>query len=406
MFQGRSLDTIDEMHKSLLCFYTINTKAQLRQADATEKTPLDFWLIAFFPRLGYTGPEVRTMDMHAFGQFIAENRRARGLTQLQLAEALHVTDKAVSKWERGLSFPDVTLLEPLAAKLELTVAELMACRRQERAEQKGAEESMQNLLTISRASVRRERRRSWQRLAAVLVLLAVTAVVVAYTQIVVTEEREDYFVLKETVDGANYLYVELPWEGRLLRLRCVGDVDFDGITLEDEFGCEVVYDLDCRWNRLTYTGTVSRCAPSGSVVVGHMEGSSSGTSSVEVFGMRDVLYAEVDYHQNPHGEGFLCDAAYWLPDGPVDPGLLDVIVDGHPGYPVDYGAALLVVENCVSSTPWDADGDGANEIVVRTRWPEKPYTVYDMLDGEVQAVSWPDAVPEEVRENLMCIWEQ
>ena len=70
--------------------------------------------------------------------------------------------------------------------------------------------------------MRQERRRSWQRLAAVLVLLAVTAAVVAYTQIVVTEEREDYFVLKETVDGANYLYVELPWEGRLLRLRCVG----------------------------------------------------------------------------------------------------------------------------------------------------------------------------------------
>ena len=48
----------------------------------------------------------------------------------------------------------------------------------------------------------------------------------------------------------------------------------------------------------------------------------------------------------------------------------------------------------------------AAEVAVRTRWPEKPYTVYDMLDGEVQAVSWPDAVPEEVRENLMCIWEQ
>ena len=312
------------------------------------------------------------MNKERLGDFIGSERKNLGLTQRDLAARLHVTDKAVSKWERGLSYPDVTLLEPLAAALDLTVEELMACRRQ----------------------------------AAVLVLLAVTAAVVAYTQIVVTEEREDYFVLKETVDGANYLYVELPWEGRLLRLRCVGDVAFDGITLEDEFGCEVVYDLDCRWNRLTYTGTVSRCAPSGSVVVGHMEGSSSGTSSVEVFGMRDVLYAEVDYHQNPHGEGFLCDAAYWLPDGPVDPGLLDVIVDGHPGYPVDYGAALLVVENCVSSTPWDADGDGANEIVVRTRWPEKPYTVYDMLDGEVQAVSWPDAVPEEVRENLMCIWEQ
>ena len=41
------------------------------------------------------------MDMHVFGQFIAENRRIRGLTQIQLAAALHVTDKAVSKWERG-----------------------------------------------------------------------------------------------------------------------------------------------------------------------------------------------------------------------------------------------------------------------------------------------------------------
>ena len=181
------------------------------------------------------------MNKERLGDFIGSERKNLGLTQRDLAARLHVTDKAVSKWERGLSYPDVTLLEPLAAALDLTVEELMACRRQAA---KGAEETMQSLLDISRDSVRQERRRSWQRLAAVLVLLAVTAAVVAYTQIVVTEEREDYFVLKETVDGANYLYVELPWEGRLLRLRCVGDVDFDGITLEDEFGCEVVYDLD------------------------------------------------------------------------------------------------------------------------------------------------------------------
>ena len=57
------------------------------------------------------------MNMHAFGQFIVERRRGLGLTQLQLAESLHVTDKAVSKWERGLSYPDVTLLEPLAEAL-------------------------------------------------------------------------------------------------------------------------------------------------------------------------------------------------------------------------------------------------------------------------------------------------
>ena len=67
---------------------------------------------------------------------------------------------------------------------------------------------MQSLLDISRDSVRQERRRSWQRLAAVLVLLAVTAAVVAYTQIVVTEEGYYSIVLKETVNGRNCVYVE------------------------------------------------------------------------------------------------------------------------------------------------------------------------------------------------------
>ena len=43
------------------------------------------------------------MNKAVFGQFIAENRRQQGLTQKDLAAALHVTDKAVSKWERGVS---------------------------------------------------------------------------------------------------------------------------------------------------------------------------------------------------------------------------------------------------------------------------------------------------------------
>lgn len=100
------------------------------------------------------------MDAKKTGELIAQRRKARGMSQGELASRLHVTDKAVSKWERGLSYPDVTLLEPLAAALDLTVEELMACRRQAA---KGAEETMQSLLDISRDSVRQERRRSWRR---------------------------------------------------------------------------------------------------------------------------------------------------------------------------------------------------------------------------------------------------
>ena len=59
------------------------------------------------------------MNKQQFGSFIADNRKAAGLTQKALAERLHVTDKAVSKRERALSYPDVTLLEPLAEALGL-----------------------------------------------------------------------------------------------------------------------------------------------------------------------------------------------------------------------------------------------------------------------------------------------
>jgi len=48
------------------------------------------------------------------------------MTQKELAERLHVTDKAVSKWERGLNFPELTLLEPLADALNTTVIRLLS----------------------------------------------------------------------------------------------------------------------------------------------------------------------------------------------------------------------------------------------------------------------------------------
>ena len=65
------------------------------------------------------------MDSGKTGALIAEARKARGLTQRQLAETLHISDRTVSKWERGAGFPDVALLEPLADALGLTVRSLL-----------------------------------------------------------------------------------------------------------------------------------------------------------------------------------------------------------------------------------------------------------------------------------------
>ncbi len=65
------------------------------------------------------------MDAGKTGKFISEKRKAINLTQKELADKLHITDKAVSKWERGLSFPDISILIPLAEILNISLYDLL-----------------------------------------------------------------------------------------------------------------------------------------------------------------------------------------------------------------------------------------------------------------------------------------
>lgn len=65
------------------------------------------------------------MENNKIGSFILELRKEKGLTQQELGAKLFVTDKAVSKWERGLSLPDVSILEKLAEELEVDVSEIL-----------------------------------------------------------------------------------------------------------------------------------------------------------------------------------------------------------------------------------------------------------------------------------------
>ena len=65
------------------------------------------------------------MDAMKTGSFIAKKRKERNLSQRELAEYLHITDKAISKWERGLSFPDITVLIPLSEVLQVSLYDLL-----------------------------------------------------------------------------------------------------------------------------------------------------------------------------------------------------------------------------------------------------------------------------------------
>lgn len=66
------------------------------------------------------------MNQYVTGTVIKELREKKGLTQAELAKALDVSDKAISKWETGRGYPDITLLEPIATALGISTLELLS----------------------------------------------------------------------------------------------------------------------------------------------------------------------------------------------------------------------------------------------------------------------------------------
>lgn len=112
------------------------------------------------------------MDPVKTGALIALVRKEKELTQKNLAEQLHVSTQAVSKWERGLSCPDIGLLEPLAEVLELTVTELLSGQRGE----EPGEELVRDSLRFGQNQLGPKIRQwKWLFLLAVVLLAAVLA---------------------------------------------------------------------------------------------------------------------------------------------------------------------------------------------------------------------------------------
>lgn len=97
------------------------------------------------------------MDAIKTGGLIAQVRKEKELTQRALAEKLHVSTQAVSKWERGLSCPDIALLETLAETLDLTVTELLSGQRGEEPKEEVVRDSLRLGETQLRPQIRRWR---------------------------------------------------------------------------------------------------------------------------------------------------------------------------------------------------------------------------------------------------------
>jgi transcriptional regulator with XRE-family HTH domain len=109
------------------------------------------------------------MNTEMTGQLIAARRRELGLSQTELAEQLHVTDKAVSRWETGRGMPSVDTLEPLAEALGLSVSELLSGKRLT------PEELPKAAGGQIVESMRKNARMVWRGMLSVLLVLAIAA---------------------------------------------------------------------------------------------------------------------------------------------------------------------------------------------------------------------------------------
>ena len=96
------------------------------------------------------------MDNKRTGRLIFNARQAKGLTQKQLAEILNVSDKTVSKWERGAGFPDVSMLIPLSDALGLSLGELMSGEKAPQPPQEEPKDLIGKVIQLQGTTLRRK----------------------------------------------------------------------------------------------------------------------------------------------------------------------------------------------------------------------------------------------------------
>ena len=116
------------------------------------------------------------MDQIKIGKFIAETRKAQNMTQKQLAEALSISDKTISKWECGKGLPEVSLMLPLCDTLHITVNDLPSgANVSQLNHQEKAEENMMNLMKENEEN---KRRMVLSVLCGVITIIAVCSLIV------------------------------------------------------------------------------------------------------------------------------------------------------------------------------------------------------------------------------------
>lgn len=142
------------------------------------------------------------MNQEKIGRFISELRKEKNMTQLELANRLGITDRAISKWENGRGMPDVSLFEPLCKELNISINELL---KGEKIERKNiAQSSGETLVNYSKYLKQKEKRKNF------LLLIAIMIVLVAFISILSLSFNKTFFETKYSSDFVSSVNIPIP----------------------------------------------------------------------------------------------------------------------------------------------------------------------------------------------------
>ena len=176
------------------------------------------------------------MDTQKFGTFIAAVRKERKMTQAELAAKLGVTDKAVSRWERGLGFPDIGTLEPLAEALGITVLELMRSERlpEPALPVEEAAEALSSALTAAELQRKRLIRSLVRNL--LIYFAGILIIVVGWFALTGLNTRQDVFLAEyTTLPSGGAVTIRVGTAGSMGYLRHCTDISDDPSQTELRF---------------------------------------------------------------------------------------------------------------------------------------------------------------------------
>ena len=160
------------------------------------------------------------MDQVKIGKFISDERKAKGYTQKQLSELLGISDKTISKWERGNGFPEASLLLPLCNELEITVNELLTGERiSQQNYKKKAEENMVNMIREKEENKQKILLTTIIGVISTITFVTLLLVVCFYTDVITLPIKMVLMVIAISVFGVG-LYVAMWGDRKIGYFKC------------------------------------------------------------------------------------------------------------------------------------------------------------------------------------------